>query len=171
MGADKKTAAFFDFGGTLFQRHFWLGVVRHHVKHKVRLPQVSTYIATHIPLWLASKFKILGEETCKVRWGEDLATAFKGASIWNSGFNQAHGHCLKRITRSVDHKGKAYGIDISPAMLKVTKRRLEEVQVIDRVELYCGGVPRRVAQPFRLFLWTSTISMKVSTLAFHSASE
>ena len=78
MGADKKTAAFFDFDGTLFQRHFWLGVIRHHVKHKVKLPQISTYIATHIPLWLASKFKILGEETCKVRWGEDLAAAFKG---------------------------------------------------------------------------------------------
>jgi len=77
----------------------------------------------------------------------------------------------RRCIEEIRHKGKAYGIDISPAMLKVTKRRLEEVQVIDRVELYCGGVPRRVAQPFRLFLWTSTISMKVSTLAFQSASE
>lgn len=78
MEKDKKTAAFFDFDGTLFEGHFWQGVIKHHIKNKVKLPQVSSYLVTHIPLWLASKFKILSEEAYKVKWGEDLANVFKG---------------------------------------------------------------------------------------------
>ena len=80
MGEQRKIAAIFDFDGTLFKGHFWSGLVKHHVRHKVKLPQVSVYIITHIFLWLVSKFKMLSEETYKVKWGEDLAILLKGFS-------------------------------------------------------------------------------------------
>jgi len=48
------------------------------------------------------------------------------------------GHCLKQIAQSVGYQGKAYGVDISPGMLEVAKRRLEKAQLKDRVKLYCG---------------------------------
>lgn len=78
MTTDKKTAAIFDLDGTLFTGHFWQGIVKHHIKHRVKLPSVAAYLTTHIPLWLASKVKILSEETYKVRWGEDLAATLRG---------------------------------------------------------------------------------------------
>jgi len=78
MGEDRRTAAFFDFDGTLFVGHFWQGVVKHHIKHKVKRLSVVAYLATHIPLWLANKIGILSEEKYKVKWGEDLATILKG---------------------------------------------------------------------------------------------
>ncbi len=78
MTADRKTAAIFDLDGTLFTGHFWLGIVKHHIKHKVKIPSVAAYLTTHLPLWVASKVKILSEETYKVRWGENLATILKG---------------------------------------------------------------------------------------------
>ena len=60
----------------------------------------------------------------------------KGEAVLEIGFGS--GHCLRQIARSVGKNGKAYGIDISPGMLEVTKRKLEKAQLIDRVELYCG---------------------------------
>ena len=80
MREDGKTAAIFDFDGTLFKGHFWTTVVKHHVKRRMKLPQLLIYIVTHISLWLASKSKMLSEEAYKVKWGEDLAIAFKGFS-------------------------------------------------------------------------------------------
>ena len=73
----KKIAAFFDFDGTLFQGHFWQGVVKHDIKHKRNPAAVFNYMSTHIPLWLASKFNFLSEQDYKVSWGEDLANLFK----------------------------------------------------------------------------------------------
>src|SRR4030043_412884 len=78
MTADRKTAAIFDLEGTLFTGHFWQGIVKHHIKHKIKLPSVIAYLTTHMPLWAASKVKILSEETYKVRWGEDLAATLRG---------------------------------------------------------------------------------------------
>jgi len=78
MEEDVKTVAFFDFEGTLFVGHFWQGIVKHHIKHKVKRLSVAAYLATHILLWLAHKIKIISEEEYKVKWGEDLATLLKG---------------------------------------------------------------------------------------------
>jgi len=64
----------------------------------------------------------------------------EGESVLEIGFGS--GHCLKWIAQSVGQTGKAYGIDISPGMLEVTKRRLEKARLIDRVELYCGDAAR-----------------------------
>ena len=74
----KETAAIFDFDGTLFQGHFWQGLIEYHIIHKKKLPLISTYLGTNLPLWLFSKFRFLSEETFKTRWGEDLAAFLKG---------------------------------------------------------------------------------------------
>ena len=48
------------------------------------------------------------------------------------------GHCLQQIALSVGKTGKAYGIDISDRMLRVTRKKLEKAGLMDRVELYHG---------------------------------
>ncbi len=60
----------------------------------------------------------------------------EGETVLEIGFGP--GHCLKRIAESVGQTGKVYGVDISSGMLKVTRRRLDKAQLMDRVELYCG---------------------------------
>lgn len=60
----------------------------------------------------------------------------EGGTVLEIGFGT--GHCLRRIAESVGETGKAYGIDISSAMLEVTRRRLERTELMNRVELYCG---------------------------------
>jgi len=59
----------------------------------------------------------------------------RGESVLEVGFGT--GHCLKRMAELVGENGKVYGIDISSGMLEVTKQRLEEAGLLDRVELYC----------------------------------
>ena len=66
----------------------------------------------------------------------ELLDIMEGETILEIGFGT--GHCLKKIAASVGETGKAYGIDISPGMLRVTKRRLEKAKLLDRVELNCG---------------------------------
>jgi demethylmenaquinone methyltransferase/2-methoxy-6-polyprenyl-1,4-benzoquinol methylase len=60
----------------------------------------------------------------------------KGETVLEIGFGT--GKNLKSIAEQVGQKGKVYGIDISPAMLKVTKRKLEKTGLIARVKLFCG---------------------------------
>lgn len=59
----------------------------------------------------------------------------RGETVLEIGFGT--GHCLKRMAELVGENGKVYGIDISSGMLEVTKQRLEEAELLDRVELYC----------------------------------
>ena len=51
------------------------------------------------------------------------------------------GHSLKEIANSVGQSGKACGLDITPRMLEISKKRLEKAGLIDRVEL-CEGDAR-----------------------------
>ncbi len=60
----------------------------------------------------------------------------KGETVLEIGFGT--GHCLKQMAESVGENGRVYGIDISSGMLEVSKRRLEEAGLLDRVKLYCG---------------------------------
>ncbi len=60
----------------------------------------------------------------------------RGETVLEIGFGT--GHCLKQMAESVGENGKVYGIDISSGMLEVSKQRLEETGLLDRVELYCG---------------------------------
>jgi demethylmenaquinone methyltransferase/2-methoxy-6-polyprenyl-1,4-benzoquinol methylase len=48
------------------------------------------------------------------------------------------GFSLKEIASSVGEHGKAYGIDITPEMVRMSKQRIEESGLADRVELYEG---------------------------------
>jgi len=60
----------------------------------------------------------------------------RGETVLEIGFGT--GHCLKQMAESVGENGRVYGIDISSGMLEVSKRRLEEAGLLDRVKLYCG---------------------------------
>jgi ubiquinone/menaquinone biosynthesis C-methylase UbiE len=60
----------------------------------------------------------------------------KGETVLEIGFGT--GHCLKQMAERVGETGKVYGVDISSGMLKVTKRRLAEAGLMERVELHCG---------------------------------
>lgn len=42
------------------------------------------------------------------------------------------------MAKKVGRTGKAYGIDISPGMLEITKKRLDRAGLVERVELCCG---------------------------------
>ena len=48
------------------------------------------------------------------------------------------GHCFQQIALSVGKTGKAYGIDISDRMLRVTREKLEKAGLMERVELVCS---------------------------------
>jgi len=48
------------------------------------------------------------------------------------------GCSLKEIANRVGENGRAYGIDITPQMLEITRKRLEKAGLIDRVELHEG---------------------------------
>lgn len=48
------------------------------------------------------------------------------------------GYSLKEIASSVGHSGRACGLDITPQMLEITRKRLEKARLIDRAELYEG---------------------------------
>ena len=48
------------------------------------------------------------------------------------------GYSLKEMANSVGENGKAYGIDVTPQMLEITRKRLRKAGLMDRVELYEG---------------------------------
>jgi len=50
------------------------------------------------------------------------------------------GLSLQEIARSVEAAGKAYGIDITPQMLRLAEKRLRKAELMDRVELHEGDV-------------------------------
>ena len=66
----------------------------------------------------------------------DVLCIKDGETVLEIGFGT--GHCLKQIAESVGKMGRAYGIDISSGMVRVTKTRLDKARLMDRVELYCG---------------------------------
>jgi demethylmenaquinone methyltransferase/2-methoxy-6-polyprenyl-1,4-benzoquinol methylase len=48
------------------------------------------------------------------------------------------GYSTNIIADAVGENGKVFGIDISPGMINVTKKRLEKAGLLNRVELICG---------------------------------
>ncbi|MEF8811124.1 MAG: methyltransferase domain-containing protein [Bacteroidales bacterium] len=64
----------------------------------------------------------------------------RGESVLEIGFGT--GHCLKQMAEAVGEKGKVYGIDISPGMMEVSRRRIEKAGLLDRVELNCGDASK-----------------------------
>ncbi len=60
------------------------------------------------------------------------------------------GFSLREISRKVGPTGQAYGIDITPEMLRITEKRLRQAGTIDRVTLYQGDA-RTMPFPDSLF--------------------
>ncbi len=56
------------------------------------------------------------------------------------------GHCILALAQSVGNSGKVYGIDISQGMFNVTRARVREAGLLERVELKHGDA---VELPFR----------------------
>jgi len=75
---NKEVAAIFDLDGTLFTGHLWSGLVKHHLKHKLKRFSVYAYVASHMSLWLAGKLRLVREETYKSIWGQDMPFLLKG---------------------------------------------------------------------------------------------
>lgn len=48
------------------------------------------------------------------------------------------GHCLLQIAETVGAKGRVHGVDLSAGMLEVSRRRLAQTGLLDRVEMRCG---------------------------------
>lgn len=59
----------------------------------------------------------------------------RGEIVLEIGFGTGHG--LKQMAELVGMNGKVHGIDISSGMLEVSKQRLEEAGLLERVELSC----------------------------------
>jgi len=68
--------------------------------------------------------------------GLQLLSVTPGEVVLEIGFGT--GYSLKEIANSVGENGRAYGIDITPQMLEVTRKRLQKAGLMDRVELYEG---------------------------------
>ena len=52
------------------------------------------------------------------------------------------GWALERIARRVGERGKAYGLDLSPKMLRVARDRLQKAELMTRVELVEGDATK-----------------------------
>lgn len=71
-----------------------------------------------------------------VKTALDCLAVAEGEAVLEIGFGT--GHCLKWIAELVGPAGKVCGIDISPAMIQNTRKRLEKGGSVNRVELCCG---------------------------------
>ena len=73
--------------------------------------------------------------------GLELLSVREGEVVLEIGFGT--GYALMEIACSVGEMGKAYGIDITPQMLEQTRKRLDKVSLMGRVEL-CEGDARNM---------------------------
>ncbi len=63
-----------------------------------------------------------------------------GETVLEIGFGT--GYALSRIAAEAGRKGKAYGIDISPKMMELTRAKLVKKKISRQVELICGDAVR-----------------------------
>lgn len=59
-----------------------------------------------------------------------------GEAVLEIGFGT--GHCLEQIAEAVGETGRVCGVDLSAGMLEVSRRRLAQAGLLERVELRCG---------------------------------
>jgi demethylmenaquinone methyltransferase/2-methoxy-6-polyprenyl-1,4-benzoquinol methylase len=75
--------------------------------------------------------------------GVRMLNAHPGENILEIGFGT--GHCLVTLARAVGPTGKAFGIDLSDEMLKITKERLQQEGLAARADLTYGDA---IALPY-----------------------
>ncbi len=80
--------------------------------------------------------------------GLELLDVQEGEAVLEIGFGT--GYCLVEIARCVGATGKAYGIDVTPEMVELAKKRLEKEGLAERVEL-CEGDAREMRYENRRF--------------------
>ncbi len=68
--------------------------------------------------------------------GLQLLDAQQGEVILELGFGT--GHCLVELARAVGPAGRVLGIDLSEAMVELTRALVQKEKLADRVELDCG---------------------------------
>jgi len=107
------------------KNHKVLGVYRTKAQVKESYDKIS-YFYDYFAGVFEKKYRNMALDRLNIKRGE---------TVLEIGFGT--GHCLKRMAELVGENGKVYGIDISSGMLEVTKQRLEEAGLLDRVELYC----------------------------------
>ncbi len=107
-----------------------LGVHRTKAQAKETYDKISRFYDYFAGVF-EKKYRSIGLEQLNINRGE---------TVLEIGFGT--GHCLKKIAESVGEKGKVYGIDISSGMLEVSKQRLKETGLIDRVVLFCGDATK-----------------------------
>lgn len=70
------------------------------------------------------------------RVGLEILEVHKGDSVLEIGFGTGHG--LVGLARAVGEAGRVFGIDLSPKMVEIAKKRLAREALSDRVELRQG---------------------------------
>lgn len=70
--------ALFDFDGTLVETHFWLGLMKHHLKTKEKLWTSFWYLFSHLALMPFWKMGFISTEKYYQSWGQDLVAMLKG---------------------------------------------------------------------------------------------
>jgi len=66
--------------------------------------------------------------------GLKLLAVQEGEMVLEIGFGT--GFTLCELAKSVGETGKVYGIDVTPQMVEITRKRLEKEALIDRAEIY-----------------------------------
>lgn len=91
---------------------------------------------------IARAYDLLSERTEQPMRAKGLArlAARPGEKILELGFGT--GHALVELARAVGPTGKVHGIDISDAMVALSRKLLEKAELAGRVELVCGDAER-----------------------------
>lgn len=64
----------------------------------------------------------------------------KGEVVLEIGFGT--GHCILALAQSIGNSGKIYGIDISDGMCNITRSRVKEAGLSEKVELKCDDAAK-----------------------------
>lgn len=155
-----STMALFDLDGTLSHGRLWEGFFRYYVMRKKKRAWILAFWATHLPLWLLSKCKLISGEKYRTKWIEDFSGLFKGArreEIWELFHWVADNYVFESLRRDVvqilnQHKESGHIVVIVSAtfsdLLEVVGQRLGVANVIGtRLEVIDGKYTGRLVKP------------------------
>ena len=153
--------AIFDVDGTLYEGTLWRSIVRFHRDRGTRRPFLWGFFATHLPLWILARLKLVDEGWFRARWMEDLAGIFRGMERDELGeLIEAllDGHVVSRLRREVVGRLEAHRragelvILLSGAFQPIVERlgdRLGVEHVIGtQLQFSDGACTGRIVRPF-----------------------